>query len=188
MYAVNGKIEKVASKDKTRPALTHVNLRTDADGSRWLEATDSYKLIRVPARGATAEDTDGPIPAAVFTAARWAAARGLERESSIQANGSVSYELKEGGSASMPRPDGFQFPDCARLVPEPSAVVFEVGLNAKLLLELAQGLGSDIVRVSFVGSDDGSPNALKPMIVRPQGGKVADAKSVGVLMPVRISS
>lgn len=178
MQIPTGKIEKAASSDESRPVLTHVNLTTDADGSRWLEATDSYKLVRLPAVDAEA-DADGMIPAAVFAEARKVRVGG-----SITSGDTVTYSTKT-GTGSARKGEG-SFPKAAQLFPAELST-FRVRLNARLLLDVAEALGAGrepLVTLEFTaGSDgpEGKPSNMRPIVVT---APASDGRAL--LMPVRI--
>lgn len=194
------KPEKCASRDESRPVLTTVNLRvvkpagdvqpaTDTSpetfepGSGFLEATDSYKLVRVPVE-LEPGDVDGLISVESLQAARKS-----DRHNPRLSAGEASADIP--GGASYPRPFGGQFPNVDSLVPAgawgtKSTTVWEIGFSAKLLYELAQGLGSDGVRISFQPSPDGTePNPLRPITVRAL--RDGDPDAVGILMPIRLT-
>lgn len=182
MIVPKGKIEKAVATEKSgRYVLQHVHLKTDPDGSRWLEATDSYKLVRVPAEQAD-DDADGLIPAAAFVEARKVRTGGSV---SSTTDGAVSYTLKAGGTAATRLGEG-QFPKSEQLFPvdEP---VFTVGLNARYLLDIAEALGANLdnVVIAFAPDkgDPSKPSALRPMVVT---GQQSEGKAL--LMPVRIGS
>jgi hypothetical protein len=173
-YDLKSRIEKVASKDQSRPALASCYLRAGTAGTGTLEATDSYKFVRVPVV-MDEGDVEGFIPVEAFAAAR------KNRAGYLNCNGSIEVP----GGPTFPRQDCGQFPDSTRLFPE-QPVAFTVGLNAKLLYELAQGLGTDTVQVSFVQGADG-PDPLRPMIVTPANGLGIEGAD-GILMPIRVQS
>lgn len=192
------KLEKLVSKDTSRPVLTHLYLRIVGEGDNrrgWLEGTDSYKLGRVPVE-LEEGDTEGFIPAEVIGAARKAKA------DSIRANGSLELEQLGKVIATFPRTFEGQFPNTDALIPEEPARFegrrWNVGLNPKLLLELAEGMGAETVTLEFVatrpapgpagGAGDYSPSNLRPMVVRPLAtfrGCEENHDAIGLLMPIR---
>jgi hypothetical protein len=187
MFAVKGKIEKAAAKvGSGRPVLERVWLRTLADGRRVLEACDSYKLVQLPVEGAD-QDTDGPIPVEALKQARMSK---IPTDKAIVANGTIEYATKT-GRATEARPDIGTFPDSEKLWPaEP--VVFEVGVNARFLLDIAEAYGAENVKIAFVQDPKnlGQPAALKPLLVSPlfgRGGKApAEPEGRALLMPIRV--
>ena len=183
--AKGAKVEKVASKDRSRPVLAHLFVREgDEPGSGTLEATDSYALVRVPVE-LDEGDTAGFVTSATLTEARKGAVGG---EVELTVNGSVSYRTKEGGEVSATRPEPGKFPDTAQLFPSELST-FEVGLNPKLLLGLAEAMGSaDRVKLTFARKSGSSvacdSDPLRPILVEPLTGGVDGAN--GILMPVRV--
>lgn len=177
MKVPNSKIEKVASRDLSRPVLCALHLRISEDRKvAHLEATDSYKAVRIPVE---IEDQD---EAGLVSIDAIAAARKIK--------GTDAQIVLCGEDLNVPlagqrftRPDYGEFANLPQLWPEPAELSsFEVGLNAKFLYELAQGLGSDTVRIRFHAAPDGSPSPLRSMLVRPNrldGGE-------GILMPMKV--
>lgn len=178
LLSFKSKPEAVVSKDQTRPVLTHLYLRieeTEEGRKGTLEATDSYKLVRIPVE-VEDDDTEGFIPVEVYKQARKVSSKTLGAVE-VKANGSL--DLQDGSS--FPRTMEGQFPRTGELMNlAPSE--FEIGLNARFLYDLAQAFGEDTVRIRFTGRDGGQPDALRPMTVRPLGGD-ADA----ILMPIRLA-
>ena len=161
MLVPAAKVEKVASRDLSRPVLCALHLRISEDRKiAHLEATDSYKAVRVPVE---IEDQD---EAGLVSVDAIAAARRVKGPAAqiVLCNGDLGVPL---AGQRFTRPEG-EFPNLPQLWPEPAALSsFEIGLNAKFLYELAQGLGSDTVRIRFHASPDGSLSPLRPMFVRP---------------------
>lgn len=171
------KLEKVASKDKSRPVLTHAFLRIEeGDSGRkgWLEATDSYKLARIPVE-VEADDKEGFVPVSALKAAREA------KTFEVAVNGDVVAEV-EGGQLTLTQPKTGTFPDVPSILPK-EKIAFEVGINATFLKDLTDAIGAqENVRLSFVADDDGKPNPLKPIQVGILGND-----AIGLLMPVRLA-
>lgn len=180
-------VAKVASKDQARPVLTCCYLDVDRG---VLEATDSCKLASVPVEVGEG-DVSGLIPAAAVAAL----VKSCKRSRPVPVldcsdAGLVSLEV-DGTRQEWRRPDG-QWPDSERLIPdEASWSGFRVRLNAKLLRELAEGLGGDDVTLTFVRSSDALeegegvgffPANLRPIIVHNGSAE----HGVGILMPIRI--
>lgn len=180
-------VAKVCSRDQSRPVLCAAYLDVDR---AVLEATDSYKLVSVPVE-IEEGDVSGLIPSAALAALHKLPKRA--QPASLRCGEVVSLEV-EGGRQEWPRPDG-TFPQTERLIPEESARSgFRIRLNAKLLSELAAGLGGDDVTLTFTkvdaarlesDADEGVgffPSPLRPIIVHngtPEHG-------VGLLMPIRL--
>jgi hypothetical protein len=190
------KVEKAASKDKTRPVLTALHLNTNTDTATGkvtatLEATDSYMLVRVPV---TLEDGDVPglVPASALVEARKSADR-LSGDVTLSVNGDVSYRTKDGAEVHAPRPEG-QFPRADELFPVELST-FEIGVNPHLLAAAAEAMGCETIRLTFGKKRDYNQNMdqhdadpLRPMVVRPLGGRGAVHGSDAIVMPVRIAS
>jgi hypothetical protein len=193
------KLDKLASKDASRPVLASLYLRIvdGPDGRRgYIEGTDSYKLGRVPVE-LDADDTEGFIPVDVFTAAR------KLRATNIVANGSLSLTDGHAELAQYPRPELGQFPNTDMLLDCPDATVdgrrFRIGVNPTLLLELAQGMGAATVVLEFTAHSDhdvskrvasaGAPSPLRPIQVSVLDTVSKDndtREATGLVMPVRI--
>lgn len=177
---VEGKPYEAAGKDDTRPVLTGVNLKTDADGRHFLEATDSYALVRIEVTDAEG-DTDGLIPAAAVKTARM-----NKYNHELSANSVV--EVTDGKTDAVlrfDRPEG-QFPNAGALIPDDEDIGFRIGVNVQYLLKLAKALESDELELQFQNVPNGEPNPLKPIRVKPIRSKT-NVRGVGVVMPIRLS-
>lgn len=190
------KIEKAASSDLARPVLTNILLRivetTTGRGRNrkvtrqgYLEATNSYILARIPVEVAE-DDHEGYLPRQSLALAR--------KQGELEAHETVSKV----GALGIDRPsrEGHQWPDFDQLIPKDKSIVAAVGINAKLLHELAQALGSpqEWLRLEFQGKNvidakgkiiGYTINPQAAIRVKPMGGEVPDA--VGLIMPVRLS-
>jgi hypothetical protein len=108
----NCKLEKLASKDKTRPAMHHFYLRITGEGDArqgFLEGTDSYKLARIPVTVDT-EDTEGFVSRDAI---------GLARKlkcDRIVCNGSLELRSGDRTEATLVRESYGQFPDTDKLL------------------------------------------------------------------------
>jgi len=167
-------IEKICSKDATRPAINRPFLDIK-DGIAHLIGTNGRAIAVIPVE-ISQEDTQGPIPVDGLKAAR-KAARGKGAEIDAKANG--SFALATGQS--FPREVDATFPNWRQVIPANRPFSFEIGLDAGLLFDLAQALGSDgQVRLSFAGAND-------PVVVRAMNGPLKYKDEVkAVIMPVRI--
>jgi DNA polymerase III sliding clamp (beta) subunit (PCNA family) len=193
------RLERLASKDETRPALHALYLRITGEGDDrhgYLEGTDSYKLGRIPV-DLSEGDVEGFVPLDVL-----ASARTLKCDE-IACNGSL--ELRQHGvtMATYPRENRGQFPNTDQLIAyEPARIEgdrWSIGLNPSFLLDLARAMGAETVELEFTAvrpaqSADGKPadfrpSNLRPITVRPVGmirGADEPAGMVGVLMPVKV--
>ena len=175
-------IERVASRDKSRPVLSHVYLNTEKGR---LEATNSYAAAMIPCE---VEDGDesGLIPGDALKAQRKASRYSAM---SLSVNGDIRLSTSE-GEQSWKKGEG-QWPDLGSHTPEEFSD-FRVSLNPKLLLELAQALGDpEKVVIEFALQGDKTegegvgffPNNMRAMrITVPNGAE----ESYGILMPIRI--
>jgi hypothetical protein len=184
--------DKVASKDDTRPAMTHLFLRLRRAGKKgtgkviggMIEATDSYKLVRLPVEfDDTDEPTEGFLPAAMFT--------GKQVIAMTVRNGEVAVTNTD-GVRTLERPDmnGRTYPDVDKLL-DPileNMGPLRIGLNARYLYELAQAMGDDTVVLGFSRHGRGSFNNLRPMLVLPGTSSTTTERDgpLGVLMPIRL--
>lgn len=170
--------EACASKDASRPALQHVYLRIEEteDGRRgWLEATDSYCLSRLLVE-VSEQDTEGFIPSTALVAAR------KVKATEIEADGSVSFTA-DGVRQAYDRPDEGQFPNARQFFPDTESE-FRFGVDVSLLVKAAKALGTEKIAVSFTAGADGSPQMLRPLVVRRAKGCVDDAAVL--VMPHRL--
>jgi len=177
------KPETVVSKDKSRPVLTHLYLRiTEGESIGSLQATDSYKAVRIPVEVGK-DDTEGFVSPDVYKAARKVTpktAGGVE----FEVNG--GYTLADG--TTHPREFQGTWPKLDEIMDVPAST-FTVGLNARFLFDLAQAFGSDTVKITFTAGRGGSdPDPLRPMKVEPIDGDLKGSSADGILMPVRVAS
>ena len=171
--------ECAAGKDESRPALTQVYL--DCEKSE-VRVTDSYRAARFPV-ALDEGDTSGPIPLEALKAARK-----VKALTSIRCNGVVEVRMGRGEHASepfltMPRPAmAGQFPNLDQIWDGcNTSDGFEVGLNAKMLFDLAKAMGTDTIRLSFTCNP-----ALRPFKVAPLDGQ--NDAPMGLQMPIRLKS
>lgn len=164
------------SKDKSRPVLCAVNLTINTiDGERvgFLDASNSYVMVRVPCE-LHADDTPGLIlPAALKHAARTAA------KGSLPEIACVARKCETQDGYAWPRPDG-AFPDFDRISAShtDNKSVVEFGVNGDFLAAVSKALGAR----NGVGMSVGS--VLRPLNVRVSG----DDEAKGIVMPIRLHS
>lgn len=169
------RIEDVASDDPIRQHVFHPYLDVE---QKLLIATNGYSLAAVPV-GVDEGDRSGPIPKAAIKSARTrkiTSARIRAKKTLVDVNGGPMYRR---GSAT--------FPPWQQVMPswkEGDERTVTFGIDARLLLSLAQAIGSRrggvviTVRVPDSGSD-----MTDPVVVRvdsPNG-------EIGLLMPRRVS-
>ena len=191
------KVSAACSKDLVRPALTAAWLDTAAGE---LRATDSYIALRMPVT-VDPDDTDGWIGADALD-------RAVKRDGGgVSANGACIVWDAEPGDydapaatvaartvATFPRCDYGQAVNLPQLWPG-DRDGFTVGLNAGFLKRLADAMGAGDagVRLTFQRCDDGTPDPLRPIIVRPMSAPDERSDGLegvpapeGLLMPVRL--
>ena len=167
-------LEKTCASDPTRTAINTPFLDIK-EGQGNLIATNGKAIAVIPVEIGP-DDVQGHIPIDGLKAAR-KSVRGKGGQIEATANG--AFTLPTGQS--FPRPTGPTFPNWRQVIPAGSTYVFEIGLDAKLLLDLVQAMGGKgQVRLSFTGKHD-------PIIVNPMPGALNHDGGKGVLMPVRIS-
>lgn len=193
------KLAPLTSRDESRPILHAFYLRVqESDGEQrgYLEATDSYKLARIPVE-LDEGDTEGFVTREAIEAAR------KMKYDHVFCNGSLGVGNAIEPFVHFPRPELGTFPDTDKLLElEPATIDgarFVFGINPRLLLELAEGMACETVELEFSctktykrGADPTSspaPSPLRPLMVRPLGRKRgADiaGDTVGLIMPVRV--
>lgn len=182
------RIDKACAKASSRYAINGVKIspHTD-DGRAWLTATDGHLLAAVPT------DIEGDRNPSDYMPASVVPTSGRDRH--VTRNG--QWQNAKGKFAPIEDNPG-NFPPCHDVMPDidpdsPDTMV--IGLDAKLLLNLAQALGSDKVYLIVAKSDlkvkgekqkYGDPpryaHTTKPIRVVP--GFDDGAEGFGVLMPV----
>jgi len=141
-----------------------------------LYATNGRAMVVIPV-DLDEGDVDGAVPRQALVEAVKAPAKA---SASVRANGSVIVDTKS-GPLTMPRPDDLNFPNWDLIKSEASGdeITFKIGINAKLLLDLAKAMGStDSVVTLTVHAKEGS-GTTKPIAVDVRG---SDAS--GFVMPV----
>lgn len=172
-------IENAASEDATRSAIAEPFL--DITNNRGtLIATNGRILAQIPVEVDDA-DVAGYVSEAVLKSARKQA--GKLDTALVSANGVA--RLADGST--MPRHGGAnaadRFPNWRQVVPQNPAAIMILQLDAKLLWQLAQAMGTEGVRLVIEG-------ARKPVTVEPCGaGRHGEFKPVcdgarGVIMPI----
>ena len=178
-------VGKMASKDQSRPILTHLHLDVDR---KMIEATDSYGLVSIPVE-VEEGDVSGMVPIEAWTAFFKAHSKRVPSPS-LQCGEDCVLEI-DGSTSRWKRPEG-TFPSVAQLMPdEANRSGFRVRLSVPLLANIAAGLGTDEVTLGFVRSkpelDESAegvgyfPSNLRPIIV--SNGEHGEQ---AILMPVRM--
>jgi hypothetical protein len=178
------KIEKVACKNDDRPNLHCVYLDTDGapavpgSGDRTLAgklvATDGRAMAVVPCH-VEHDETPGPLPVEAAKAAR---------SCSLGATAAPDEVLEHLTGNKLTRNKNVDFPPWRMVVPAPSDDDFIVGIDAKLLLELADAIGAEnratkqrIVKLRIPRS------GVDPITVEPNNNLDG---SYGLIMPCRV--
>lgn len=177
------KPSKVVSKDKTRPHLCNAYVE-ERDGETVLIATDSYKLLILPvsAEATTATFISLDALKAIEKSGRGEVGEFLEPLDKLGNANGVLFRKPEGD---RPKWADLEWPD----EPEPKDRL-TIGLNAELLLELAQGMAAThhgvklTIDLSKVNRTKDGKFYEKPYVVEPVG----SGHGRGMLMPIRVRS
>jgi hypothetical protein len=170
------KPSKALSRDKDRPAL-QLGRVIERDGKLVLEATDSYKAVRVPL-GTNGEEPPKvdllPAPAVKVLDAPGGE---LDFDDGIVAHGpqgeTVHYEEHEAN-----------FPDLAKLWPADPKRPYRIGFRVSLLKEIADALGGDEVEmVVDISREEGESGQGYTRAIYVRGLSGGEA----VLMPLRLN-
>jgi len=184
------KLTKIVSKDQSRPILTQMLLDTEKS---VLVGTDSYKLACIPV-DVENEDVTGLVPAAILDAFVKAHKKRDHVKPSLHCLETdfilAAVDNRQTWSRQSDSPIGEdalkQFPKTDLLFPE-DLFEFEIGLDTKLLRELAEGIGCDDVKLVFAKEKDGyRPSALRPVTVAPMGANHEGLRAI--VMPKRIGA
>jgi hypothetical protein len=166
------KVELVASDEDTRKVITQPYLDMSVEGKPVVVATNGKSMAIIPVEVGP-EDVAGWITEDALKAMR------KSKVDEIKCNG----DLKVTDGPTFPRPNLGQYPNWRMVVPaEDRKVGFRISLNARLLYELTQAIGTDCVELVF-GEDD-----LEVILVKPTGSKenpAANIEAKGILMPMR---
>lgn len=142
-FSKSCKLQKVLLKgSKSHHALTNARL----DGSRLLSCNG--KALAVVPVERDEEDIDGPVSQEALKAATKGPAK---VQASIVANGALKVD-----GISFPRPEETGvFPRVDAIIPDPDSLPYSVTLNAKMLYELAQAIGTEQVTLRFATATEG---------------------------------
>jgi DNA polymerase III sliding clamp (beta) subunit (PCNA family) len=167
------KLEKVVSKDETRTNITVIKLDATTRFGQCAVATNGRSMAIVPVEfdQGSAPNDKGLINVEALQASR----KVKHAAGNMTLNGAI--ELPDGRKFPRPSAADHSYPNWEAVLPKEKATL-SVGVNAKLLLELAQAIGSETVRLDFI-------DALSPITVTPCGYNAQGGH--GVIMPMRIS-
>jgi len=174
------KIELAASKDASRPAIAEPFLDIK-DGAGVVVATNGRAMAIVPVE-VTEKDASGYLSADCLKAAR----KLTKQDVILEANGVVTMA----NGATMPR-EGLarneKFPNWRQVMPSDEGYDVCVALDAKMLWELAQAMGTQGVLLSFQTTDASKPIVVGPHTCGRFDGQIKYAceGAKGVLMPVQ---
>ena len=165
-------VEKVASQDSTRPAIGAPYLDIDEKRTAHIIATNGAALVKIPVE-IDGEDCAGYLPAVALKEARKLA----KKFDSVDLVCNGSAKLLNG--ATYPRGEG-QFPNWRQVMPKEEGKTV-LALDARLLYELAQALGTEGVVLTFDADSHITVRATATKGVQP-----ASFEARGVIMPIRI--
>lgn len=174
-FPKSSKIEKLVSSDATQRVLANPWLDTERG---VILSSSGQNAIILPV---TVEEGDvsGPIPLVALKEIR-------KDGSSLKCT--KEYCILPSGAA-HPREQQFtQYPPIEKLVSPSSHASMEVSLNAKLLSELAQGMGTDVIKLR-IQIDDASGDLAEgaPYIVMPHPTEPHVDGAMGALLPYRVA-
>jgi hypothetical protein len=165
-------VEKVASQDATRAAITLPYLDIDAERTAHIISTNGAAMVKLPVE-ITPEDVAGYVPTAALKEGRKLA----KRADSVDLVCNGSAKLLNG--ATYPRESRETFPNWRQVWPKEEGKI-TLALDAALLYELAQAMGTEGVVLTF--------NPGEPILVRAtatKGVHPASREARGVIMPIR---
>lgn len=171
-------IGKVCAKEDGRYALTGVKISPHKDPKlAWLTAVDGRVIACLPTDVTGDRNPPDYIPQAVLPTTRKGAI--VTRNSRWENNKGKSTDLD---------PEAGQFPCCDQVIPDLAAEgAYSISLNAKLLLALAQALGSDKVTLIIHPRNDGQrtraqKKAIRVLPVAHENDE--DSGGFGIIMPM----
>lgn len=200
-YTKYPEVERVASKDDSRPVLSRLYLRilnpkAKAENRKGvIEATDSFRLVQYPVE-LHPEDTEGFISVDALKALKKATSANRYIEVHLVClEDRLKIETPDGVQTWTRETDG-QWPKFDSLIPDESELSeFRFGINAEFLAGLAKALGAKdsqvVVRFTRQAAASGegpqafAPSNLRPFIVTAHG---ADEGAVALAMPVRVAA
>ena len=162
------KIYKSCDKAGNRPVLSGCFLTKDINNRSILVAADGYKLAVVHVSESESDTHESIIPLEAVKLAT------KDNKTFIAVNGNV--QVMAMGKDTITTFDKIEgtFPNYSLLIPKPETSEYRIGLDAKLLFELAESLGTDKVILTFHG-------AASPIGVKAMSGN--DEDDYGLLIP-----
>lgn len=202
------KPSKALSRDDMRPVLTGAMVReeevpipADRQGPSGpttqthliLYGTDSYVFVRIdlgaPDHDGTEENRPGPIPAVALKHMERGVNAILDEKEIVA--GITRYDRVIAEDWGQTPGDEINFPEYDKLVPDFSKKTFRLGINPRLLMNIAEALGCgpreilylDFDRAKFEGPEGGEVHyhtVFKVSTPRTSG------QAEGLMMPVRV--
>lgn len=170
------KIELAASRDQTRYSITEPYL--DMTKEPVMVATNGAIMAVVPV-----ETEEGD-------ASGFVTGEALKAERKAKLGMLCNGELKVAGGPTFSRPDNGAFPNWRTVLPDKDReVVFQVGINVKMLWELCQAIGCETAQLEFANSEDGiivKPTSVNSRNTMHTSKLAANPDAYGVIMPTRL--
>ena len=178
---VRTRIDLTTARDNSRFAISGVQVRPHADpGMVWLTATDGFKLACVPADATGPRDIPDHMPRGIIPTTK--------KGGSVVRNG--QWQSGKKFLPLTPPDEVTNFPTCSDALPELSATssgVVTVGINAKLLHDLAASLGSETVYLVLdIERDTNKAGTGINKAIRVLPAREDAPASLGVLMPIKV--
>lgn len=170
-FPKGSKVERLVSKNPVERVLLEPWL--DADRAVVL-ASSGQNAVVIPVE-LDQGDTSGPIPLVGIKAIRGTGA-------SMKCG--VDYCVLPDGTAVPRATNHSRYPPVDQLCCVADEFV-EINLNAKLLLELAQAMGTDVVKIR-VARTDGGVDPAAPLVVTPHPSEPHVDGAMGALLPYRV--
>lgn len=177
IYNLNGvRPSHAVSRDRTRPMLTHARI-IEINGELELQATDGFRLLR---SRVTAHDSPGGDTLSEPIMLDTPTLRAVERAGYFMLDGLNVVPCDSRGTPVGPlflarpyNPRTGWFPEVQELGRPSDPAATRVKLNARLLLQLARAIGSDVLTIELGDS-------RQPLLVTAGGDALVEA----LLMPV----
>ena len=162
------KVFKSCAKEQTRPVLSGCYLTKDINNRSILVAADGYKLAVVHVTECESDTHESIIPLEAVKLAT------KDNKTFVAINGNVQVmSLGKDTITTFDKIEG-TFPNYSLIVPDTKTSEYRIALDAKLLYELAESLGSDKVILTLHGAD-------RPIGIKAMCGN--DEDDYGLLMP-----
>lgn len=170
------KIEKIVSTDPTKRVLENPWLDIDEQGHGTLLASSGQNALVIPVE-LDDQDSPGPVPIGAIKDARKQGGEILCGESWCGVSGGAAH----------PRGQFTQFPPIRQLLVPSGPDVLEISLNAKALYELAQAMGTSVVKLRIQVDPASMQHAGNVIGVEPHGSEPHVPGVRAALLPYRIA-